>query len=405
VLAPQCIGKEEQIMTVQAKNQEVTAVITQNENTILKNNKYPIFHAPFSERRMLLVLVDALIVILAVFGAFLLWYQRANPGLEFTAHMSGRWYWFPLLLGGWWVLAWLNDLYYIPSSFDKISSALRVAMVGLINLVVYLIIFSLIPNNLPREFFLYFLIIVWFAITLWRWMYATLFSRLQNRVLIVGQGERGQSTARLLKQTSKLNYQVVGYVDDSLASPRTANDGLPVWNHVADLPQLALQLQVHEIVVAIEQDLRKSLFHWLVECQANGVQVSLMSDIYQKLYRKTPIEYIDPSWALYAIHNCPVFSRPDLGLKRVLDLILVIVGFLVLAPLFPLLALAIHLDSPGPIFYQQIRCGRAGKPFSIIKFRTMVSDAEQDGKPRWATKDDHRITRVGRFLRKTRLDE
>jgi lipopolysaccharide/colanic/teichoic acid biosynthesis glycosyltransferase len=78
-------------------------------------------------------------------------------------------------------------------------------------------------------------------------------------------------------------------------------------------------------------------------------------------------------------------------------------------PLFglalPLIALAIRLDSPGPIFYRQVRAGRAGKPFTIVKFRTMSVDAEKDGKARWATKDDQRITRVGRFLRKARFDE
>ena len=71
----------------------------------------------------------------------------------------------------------------------------------------------------------------------------------------------------------------------------------------------------------------------------------------------------------------------------------------------PVIALAIRLDSPGPIFYRQIRCGRAGKRFSIIKFRTMIKDAEADGTPQWATEDDERATRVGKILRKTRLDE
>ena len=404
-------------MALQVNNQETNYTIPRNENAIaaivgerrlFKNRikeKYQGFQAPFSERQVLLVFGDALIVILAALGAFLIWYQTENSGLDVVGQIIGRWHWVIILLSGWWGLAWLNDLYDIPSSLDKISSAIRIALVGLINLFIYLTIFSLIPSELPRNFFLYFLIIVWLAITLWRYLYATLYCRLQHRVLIVGRGERGQSIARVLKQTPKLNYQVLGYVDDGQVTTQTADDGLPVWNHLADLPKLVQNLQVQEVVVAIEQDLRRSLFHWLVECQANGVRVSLMPILYQKLYRKIPIEHIDPSWALYAIQNRPVFSRLDLGLKRLMDLVLATVGLLVLAPILPLIALAVHFDSPGPIFYRQIRCGRAGKLFSIIKFRTMVSDAEKDGKPRWATKNDRRITRVGRFLRKTRLDE
>ena len=392
-------------MTVQARNQEVTSVVTKNESFILKKKNYPNFRAPFAERWVILVLGDALIVMLAVFGAFLLWHQIANPSLDVTIYIRDYWYWFPFLMGGWWVLAGLNDLYYIPASFDKMTSAIRVAVVGIINLAIYLAVFFLIPNNIPREFFLVFLIIVWPGITLWRWGYAALFSRFEHRVLIVGQGERGQSVVKILKQASKLNYQVLGYVDDNLTRSRAVDDGLPVLGHEADLPDLVRHLQIHEVVVAIERSLRKKLFESLVECQANGVRVSLMSDIYRNLYRKIPVEYIDPGWALYEIQNRLVFNRLNLALKRLLDLALALVALPVLAPLVPLIALAVKLDSHGPIFYHQIRCGRAGRPFSIIKFRTMVADAEKDGKPQWATKNDLRITRVGRFLRKSRLDE
>ncbi|HMR62868.1 MAG TPA: sugar transferase [Anaerolineae bacterium] len=392
-------------MAIQVNNhQEVTSTVNKSERLFLRNNKNPEFQALFSERRVLLMIGDALIVVLAVCVAVLLWHQTDSSGFNFAIDFREHWYWFPSMLGGWWLLAGLNDLYYIPSSFDKLTSAMRVATVGLINLAIYLALFSLIPQDLPRDIFLYFLLMVWPAITLWRWIYAELFSRFQHRVLIVGTGMRGQSLFKTLKEAPKLNYQVLGYVDDQTGSEKI-DDGLDVIGKAADLPNLIRQLQIHEVAVAIDRRLSKDLFESLVECQANGVRVSLMSDIYQELYRKVPIEYIDPSWALYAMQNRLVFKRLDLGLKRVLDLILVSVGLLILAPIFPLLALAIRLDSSGPIFYRQIRCGRAGKPFSIYKFRTMVSDAEKDGKPQWATKNDQRITRVGRFMRKTRLDE
>jgi exopolysaccharide biosynthesis polyprenyl glycosylphosphotransferase len=128
-----------------------------------------------------------------------------------------------------------------------------------------------------------------------------------------------------------------------------------------------------------------------------------MPDLYDKLSRRIPIQHIDPAWALNVIEKLP--SRLSLSCKRLMDLALAGFGLLVLAPFLPLVALAIRLDSPGPIFYRQIRSGRAGRPFTILKFRTMVTDAEKDGRARWASEDDPRITRVGRFLRKTRVDE
>jgi exopolysaccharide biosynthesis polyprenyl glycosylphosphotransferase len=325
-----------------------------------------------------------------------------------VARISLRWYWFPMLLGGWWLLAWLNDLYDVPSSGNKMLNTGRVAVTSGMSLFIYLIVFFFIPEpgGLPRLFFLYFLAIVSLAVILWRWTYAALFKLLplQHHVLIVGLGERGRSLACMLEQETKLDYKVLGYVDD-VATSETSYGELPVWGKAADLPRLTQQLQIHEIIVAIEQDLDKDLFHWLTECQANGVRISLLPDLYEQIYHKIPIEYVDPSWVLHVIQGRPIFNRLQLAVKRLLDLGLVLASLPILVLVLPVIALAIRLDSIGPIFYHQIRCGRAGRPFSIFKFRTMSINAELDGQPRWATQSDVRITRVGRILRKTRLDE
>lgn len=394
-------------MNVRVTDQTATSTVIDRiiglQNRIV--SKYQGFQAPLYERRVLLALADALIVVLAVFVAIQIWYKTANSGLDFAAFARERWYWFPVLLSGWWVLAWLNDLYYVPASFDKVTNAMRVAIVGVINLAIYLVAFFLIPNHLPRVFFLYFFVIVWSSITLWRWAYTVFFFPPQYRVLIVGHGEGGESIARVLKQASKLNYQVLGYVDDNLAARQTASDGLPVLGRTADLPELVQQLQVHAVVLAMKRKVRRALFERLVECQARGVRVSLMSDLYAQLCRKIPIEHIDPAWAIHVMQDRPLFSPLQLSLKRLMDLGLGLIGLLILGSILPLVALAIRLDSFGPIFYRQTRCGQAGTTFSIIKFRTMSNDAEKDGQARWATQGDARITRVGRLLRKTRLDE
>ncbi|MFN8454782.1 MAG: sugar transferase [Anaerolineae bacterium] len=398
-------------MTVQVKTPEITGIATKNESAIFENKKYPGFKAPFSERRALLLLGDALLVLLAVWVAFLLVHLAFNNPLTVAtimARISTYWYRFPILLGGWWLLAWLNDLYDVPSAVNKALSAGRVALTGGMSLMIYLVAFFLLPDTdeLPRRFFMYFLLIISVTILLWRWIYATLSNLLpiQHRVLIVGLGKRGQALADALNRDPKLNYRVLGYVDDA-ATSTIAHEDLAVWGKAADLPRLTQQFHVHEIIVAIERNLDKELFHWLIECQAHGVRVSLLPDLYEQLYRRIPIEHVDPSWALHVIRGRPVFNRLQLATKRLLDLGLVLIGLPFLILVLPVVALAIRLDSPGPIFYNQKRCGRAGKPFSIFKFRTMSVNAEKDGQARWAAKGDARITRVGRFLRKTRLDE
>ena len=158
-------------------------------------------------------------------------------------------------------------------------------------------------------------------------------------------------------------------------------------------------------MVAIEHNLDRELFQLLVECQANGIRVLWMPDLYEKVCRKIPIQHIDPAWALQAMQDQPLFSRLQLGIKRLFDLVLVVSVMPTVLFITPLIALAIKLDSSGPVFYRQKRCGRAGEPFYIYKFRTMTADAEKDGKPRWASANDMRITKVGRIRRKMRLDE
>ena len=367
-------------MNVQANSQ--TAFLPVLKNKIYSNQQG--FNFPFSERRALLVLIDALLVALSVGGALLLWQRAADWPFD-IAQIGARWYWFPIMLGGWWTLAWLNDLYDIPPSNDKVGSAVRVVSVGALILIIYLAVFFLAPT-LPHLFFIYFLLIALPTLTLWRWTYARVSNTppFRHRVLIIGgEEESGQFIASALKQ-QPTHYQVLGY---------------------ADLSYLLRERRIHEIVVATKHELENDLLRLLIDCQAQGVRVSRMPDLYEKLHRSTPIQHIDNGWALDAMQNLPVLSPLQISVKRLLDLVLGLAGLPVSILVLPVVALAIRLDSPGPIFYRQARCGRAGKVFSIIKFRTMYSDAEKDGRPRWAMKDDTRITRVGRFLRKTRLDE
>jgi len=142
----------------------------------------------------------------------------------------------------------------------------------------------------------------------------------------------------------------------------------------------------------------------LLNCKlAGGVDVIDSVSFYEQATGKLLIENIQPSWFLYASgFRVTTFMR---FYKRVLDLLTSFVGMLLFAPLFPLIALIVKLDSPGPVFFKQIRVGERTREFWVYKFRTMRQDAEAATGAVWATVDDPRITRVGNFLRKSRLDE
>lgn len=364
------------------------------------------FQIHFSERRALLVLIDGVIIWLAVWAALSLWQQPVEPGSH-TSLFNSHWHWFLGLLGGWWMLAWLNDLYDVPSSHSRVLSVVRVGAVSVLALIMYLAVLILKLYPLPHVFFSYFALIALPGIVLWRWTYSIVFYRppFQHRVMIVGRSERGQAITRILKQGRGINCKVMGYVDNEPATSAETIDGMPFLGHESDLPHLVQELQVHEVVVAVERNLEDSLFQELLECQMLGVRVSWMPDVYEKVCYYIPVQHIDPMWALHAMQARPAYNTVQRVYKRFFDLLMVILAWPFFGLALPLIALAIRLDSPGPVFYRQTRAGQGGKPFTILKFRTMRVDAEKDGKARWATEDDDRITRVGRFLRKARLDE
>ncbi len=392
-------------MNVQSKDQLPDTLINNSGILGLFKNELKLFKAPFSERRALLILMDSLLVIFSVAIALYLWWIA--DGLTATPQrFYENWYWFLILGIGWLILAWLNDLYDIPSANRKSLTAIRVGFVCLLMLGIYFVIFFFNKDSLPRVFFLWFLIISAVLVIAWRWTYAIVFSAppFRHRVLIVGSNERGITIAKALKQEPLINYNILGFVDNDTFTKGAKVDGVPVLGTETELPNLVKTLNVHEIVIAIEQDLGKELFLWLVECQAHGVRVSWMPDLYEKICRKVPIQHIDPAWALHAMQDRSFMSRIQEMSKRLVDLILVTLALPILLLIIPLIALAVKIDSKGPAFYRQIRCGRAGKAFAIYKFRTMVTDAEKDG-VKWAQKNDSRITKMGRFLRKSRLDE
>jgi hypothetical protein len=133
---------------------------------------------------------------------------------------------------------------------------------------------------------------------------------------------------RVVEQSPRLNYRVLGYYgDNEPAMPESGGDRPQIWSQTHNLSDLVQRLQVHELVVAIDGDLGNDLFSCLTECRANGIRVSLMPDFIQQISRKVPIEHIDPNWALQELQDRPVFNPLRLGFKRLLDLGLASVGF------------------------------------------------------------------------------
>jgi len=227
--------------------------------------------------------------------------------------------------------------------------------------------------------------------------------------VIVGAGFSGQTLAREIIR-SRNGYEAVGFVDDDPAKAGWRFEGLPV---LGECPDLGRVLDVHgadTVIVAVTRDRRgPSLPGILASCEARGFRVLDMPVVYESLTGKVPLEHVEPSWVRSGLE--PLAASRAQGMqaysfwKRVGDVALSVVALIGFGIALPAAALAIMLDSRGPVFFGQERVGHRRRVFRLYKLRTMVADAEADGDPVWAETDDTRVTRVGRWLRRFRFDE
>ncbi|HEX9941683.1 MAG TPA: sugar transferase [Thermoanaerobaculia bacterium] len=223
-----------------------------------------------------------------------------------------------------------------------------------------------------------------------------------ERILIVGADEKAVDIARETLHRRHLGYRIVGFLDDdpllqgmSILNPRV----IGTTSHACEL---ALQHDVTRVVVAAMDYRGRLSMDALLACKNHGIRVEEGSSYYEKLTGKIMLEGLRKSWLIFS--DGFVASRGTRFVKRLLDLLVAAVGLIVALPVMLLVALAVKLDSPGPVFFRQDRVGCGGREFTLWKFRSMRNDAEEGG-ARWAVQGDPRVTRVGRFIRKTRLDE
>jgi len=232
----------------------------------------------------------------------------------------------------------------------------------------------------------------------WRGAYSWIVQQpyFRERVYVLGTGERAQRLLNGLRQRSDLGIEVVGWtgnIEGELTRETVASH----------LVGLAKDRGVQRVIVAMP-DRRGTLpVEELLNMRLAGVKVEEATSWLEKITGRIEVEQLYPSWLIFAEgFRYSSFFRM---VRRGLSLMLALIGLVLALPLLPFIVLAVKLGSSGPALYRQKRVGRGGSTFYCYKFRTMRQDAEADTGATWATDDDPRITRVGKFLRKSRLDE
>ena len=221
------------------------------------------------------------------------------------------------------------------------------------------------------------------------------------KTLIIGGTEKAIDIYEEIQKNSKNVNSFIGYVNMN-GSDRKLDDIIPYLGHFEDLDNIKEQYDIDEYIIAIESSEHNKLMNILLKIDDGKARIKSLPDTYVILSGKVQMTNIYGALLLEIISDAmPIWQRV---VKRAMDFILSLIAVIILIPFYIFSALAVKLSSPGPVFFLQDRVGKNGKSFKIIKFRTMVMNAEKNG-PQLSSKDDPRITKVGKFMRKTRLDE
>jgi len=236
-------------------------------------------------------------------------------------------------------------------------------------------------------------------LTLVRWAFSFFIVALpMGKVLIIGAGRAGQAIAKILQA------QVVGFVDDDPTKWRSDPGNFFVTGPIDNLMSILDETGVKKLILAITHNRREKLIQELLKARLKGIEIDEMVAAYERITQKVPVHHIQDRWLIlergFNLYSKDLINKS----KRFCDVAVSFLGLVLLSPLFFIVAILIKLDSSGPVIFKQKRVGLNEREFYLYKFRSMYNDAEKNGAV-WAQENDPRVTRVGRWLRKLRIDE
>jgi sugar transferase (PEP-CTERM system associated) len=278
---------------------------------------------------------------------------------------------------------------------------------GAASLILALLFYWLPDLIIGRGIVLIASVLVVTLLVVWRLLFEWLSSRVgpAERLLIVGTSSAAVELAReVYDRRHSLGVELVGFIDADETKIGTSIINPGVIGTISDIPRIVRERQVDRVVVSLANARGKFSMDALLEMKLkDGVNFDHLASIYERYTGKIAVEHLRPSWLVFSdgFRKTRTLSL----IKRTMDLVVAVVGLALAAPVMLIVVLATRLTSPGPALYHQTRVGLNGRPFTVHKFRSMRQDAEAATGAVWSQAGDPRVTTVGRFLRRTRLDE
>jgi sugar transferase (PEP-CTERM system associated) len=353
-------------------------------------------------RTLLLVGVDVAAIVLPLTVARIVRYPETLP----SALLDGiLWAKMGLVALVCWVSLYFSDLYDFRVVRRRATLLVYMMQAFGATCIALALIYFLAPGaSLGRGIELMAAPLIFVFLLSWRLSANTtnLLARGDERVLLIGTGEAGIALVRHILGHPEYNMKVVGFLDEkgqdigkSLVNPR-------IIGATTDIEDIVARENIDRVVLSLKERRGSTPVRQLLNLKFSGVGVEDVHNCFERLSGRITLEHLSPSWLI--LSNGFKKSAILLATKRFIDILVSSAILLLVSPLLPLIALAIYVETGRPIFFRQTRVGYKRIEFELLKFRSMVQDAEKDG-PQWATQRDHRITRVGKILRKTRLDE
>lgn len=230
---------------------------------------------------------------------------------------------------------------------------------------------------------------------------AFLAKTIREKVLIVGKNKAAYDLAKVMEAK---NYHILGFVTDNKSDWGVDEQGYIVAGPISDLLKIAGTQQVRQIVLALDSTALDPHMDTLLQARLSGYEVEELVTAFENVTDRVPVKYIQDRWLLleqgFSLYSKDVVRK----LKRTMDICIASMGLVIVSPLFPVVAILIRRESAGPAIFRQLRVGEGMREFTLYKFRSMCDNAEECGAV-WAQENDPRVTRVGAFIRKTRIDE
>ncbi len=350
---------------------------------------------------LLLGLLDLILLVCSAEAAWVIRARQIGMDVDYVLNRAGPLLSFAIALQA----AMIGVGVYSTEALQSLRFSLARLLVAIsLGVILYSVLYFLLPDiTLWRSNTLYAMLIATAALIGARLLMSTIFGGevFRRRIIVLGAGDRADRIRQLEKRPGA-SFYVVSYI--------AMGDGEPVIAEaiarkaIHNLSEYVVRLGASEVILALQERRKAVPMEDLLRIKTTGVHVNDFSTFMERETGRVDLDSVNPSWLIFSDGFSSGRRLSSFG-KRLFDLIVSAILLVLTATLTALAAIAVKLDSTGPAFYRQKRVGLYGEEFEIVKLRTMREDAEVDGQAQWAEKDDPRITRLGYWLRKLRIDE